>query len=153
MNIFVLDKDPIKCAQYHCDRHMKMIVESAQMLSTALHEYGTVEGVYKPTHKNHPCAIWARQSRSNYIWLCELSVQLLNEYANRYGKLHKTAEIIWKCIDNAHLIPEGKLTKHPLCMPDFCKINNDVVKSYRNYYRLVKKDFATWKTKTPSWYK
>ena len=36
MNIFYLDKDPIKAAQMSCDKHcVKMIVESAQMLSTA----------------------------------------------------------------------------------------------------------------------
>ena len=36
MNIFVLDKDPHIAAQMHCDKHVpKMIVESAQMLSTA----------------------------------------------------------------------------------------------------------------------
>ena len=36
MNIFVLDKNPIKAAQQHCDKHVvKMILESAQMLSTA----------------------------------------------------------------------------------------------------------------------
>ena len=33
MNIFILDKDPIKAAEYHCDKHVvKMILESAQML-------------------------------------------------------------------------------------------------------------------------
>ena len=36
MNIFILHEDPIKSAQYQCDKHVvKMIVESAQMLSTA----------------------------------------------------------------------------------------------------------------------
>ena len=36
MNIFVLDKDPVVAAQMQCDKHVvKMIVESAQMLSTA----------------------------------------------------------------------------------------------------------------------
>ena len=35
MNIFILDKDPMKAAMMLCDRHVpKMIVESAQMLST-----------------------------------------------------------------------------------------------------------------------
>ena len=35
MNIFVLDEDPIKAAEYHCNKHVvKMILESAQMLST-----------------------------------------------------------------------------------------------------------------------
>ena len=36
MNIFILDDDPIKAAQLQCDKHVvKIIVESAQMLSTA----------------------------------------------------------------------------------------------------------------------
>ena len=36
MNIFILDKNPIKAAREHCDKHVvKMIVESGQMLSTA----------------------------------------------------------------------------------------------------------------------
>lgn len=36
MNIFILDKDPVISAQLQCDKHVvKMIVESAQMLSTA----------------------------------------------------------------------------------------------------------------------
>ena len=36
MNIFYLDKDPVKAAQYSCDKHVvKMILESAQMLCTA----------------------------------------------------------------------------------------------------------------------
>ena len=36
MNIFVLSTDPVKAAQQQCDKHVpKMVVESAQMLSTA----------------------------------------------------------------------------------------------------------------------
>jgi hypothetical protein len=36
MNIFYLDKHPKVAAQMSCDKHVcKMIVESAQMLSTA----------------------------------------------------------------------------------------------------------------------
>jgi hypothetical protein len=37
MNLFILDQDPVvKAAQLQCDKHVvKMIVESAQMLSTA----------------------------------------------------------------------------------------------------------------------
>ena len=35
MNIFILDNDPVIAAQMQCDKHVvKMIVESAQMLST-----------------------------------------------------------------------------------------------------------------------
>ena len=36
MNIFFLDKNPILAAKYHSDAHViKMILESAQLLSTA----------------------------------------------------------------------------------------------------------------------
>ena len=36
MNLFILDQDPVVAAQLQCDKHVvKMIVESAQMLSTA----------------------------------------------------------------------------------------------------------------------
>ena len=36
MNIFYLDRDPVIAAQMMCDKHVvKMILESAQMLSTA----------------------------------------------------------------------------------------------------------------------
>ena len=37
MNIFVLDTDPVKCAQSHCDKHVvKMVLETAQLLSTVM---------------------------------------------------------------------------------------------------------------------
>ena len=51
MNIFYLHSDPKTCASMHCDKHVvKMILETAQMLSTAHHELdgeNVVEGLYK----------------------------------------------------------------------------------------------------------
>ena len=36
MNIFYVDRDPVKAIQMMCDKHIvKMILESAQMLCTA----------------------------------------------------------------------------------------------------------------------
>ena len=41
MNIFFLDKDPKIAAQLQCDKHVvKMILETAQMLSTAARAKG-----------------------------------------------------------------------------------------------------------------
>ena len=38
MNIFVLDENPYLAAQYHNNKHVvKMILETAQLLSTAHH--------------------------------------------------------------------------------------------------------------------
>lgn len=80
MNIFVLDTDPAIAASYHCDQHLhKMILESAQMLSTAAIERGFVEifpYLYIDSYLNHPCNIWARKSNHNMHWLCTLAVEL-----------------------------------------------------------------------------
>jgi hypothetical protein len=76
MNIFYLDKSPYTCARYHCDKHVvKMILETAQLLCGAHWATGGT-AQYKPTHLNHPCAIWVRKSLSNYKWLCELGFNL-----------------------------------------------------------------------------
>ena len=68
MNIFYLSPDPAICAQYHVDKHaVKMILEYSQLLSTAHHvldpDTDLAPYIYKPTHKNHPSAVWARASR------------------------------------------------------------------------------------------
>ena len=81
MNIFILDRDPLKSAQYHCDKHMKMILESAQMLSTVL------GGPYKPTHANHPCTLWVAKSRQNAMYLWTLAMGLNYEWRTRYGQI------------------------------------------------------------------
>ena len=95
MNIFILDEDLDKCAEYHVDKHIvKMPLEAGQMLCTVhwTHKYaGYVPNrkltseewasvsiqkkneprdfPYLPTMYNHPCTIWARSSQSNYDWL------------------------------------------------------------------------------------
>ncbi len=87
MNIFFLDQDIKHCAQYHCDqRVIKMILESTQILSTVLHLNG-INGPYKPSHQQHPCIIWARQSLQNWLWLRKLVFALNSEYKYRYGSV------------------------------------------------------------------
>jgi hypothetical protein len=57
MDIFVLDKNIEKCAQYHCDQHVvKMILEIVQMLCTAQNKKG-ITTPCKSTHQNHPCVL------------------------------------------------------------------------------------------------
>ena len=50
MNIFILDKSPEKSAEFLCDKHVpKMLLESCQMLSTAIQNYtDRIEELYKP---------------------------------------------------------------------------------------------------------
>ena len=155
MNIFYLDRSVIKCARDHNDKHVvKMILETAQLLCGAHWATGG-SAPYKLSHKNHPCAIWVRSNMENYIWLCMLGRELCNEYTRRYGKHHKTSEIIiWCCVNHPN-IPEGKFFDPPLAMPDTCKVANNAILSYRNYYMSQEKQkIASWKKKRekPDWY-
>jgi hypothetical protein len=170
MNIFYLDEKPRVAAQMHCDKHVvKMVLEYAQILSTAHRvcdgdEVADREGLYKATHKNHPSAVWARQSIGNYDWLSDLWGYLGSEYHHRYGKVHKSATIAWlfyapdfipkKAVRSRVLCPP------PQCMPDEYKCNpssassNDTVSAYQAYYIGDKARFAKWtKRPTPEWFK
>jgi hypothetical protein len=155
VNIFILDWDVEKCAQYHNDKHVvKMILETAQLLCGVHHmtEYGNVNIPYKLSHKNHPCSIWCRESLTNYLWLCELGLELGKEYTYRYGKKHKSVEVIEWCIENKPMIKDIGFTEPPKAMPIECK-EDSVVESYRNYYNKFKRGFSTWKNRqTPYWY-
>jgi hypothetical protein len=153
MNIFILDNDVKKCAQYHVDKHvLKMVVETSQLLCGVHWVLGN-EAPYKLSHKNHPCAIWARESLSNYVYLCELGLELCNEYTYRYGKRHKSLDVILWCIINRPNIPDKGFTEPAKAMPDEYKVD-DVVQSYRNYYMGAKSGFAVWKMRDiPHWYK
>ena len=160
MNIFYLDRDPEIAAQMMCDKHVvKMILESAQMLSTAHRvldgdEHADNVGMYKMTHKNHPSAIWARTNSSNYEWLWEHMEALMTEYTHRYGKHHATERLdhsLWEFPKNI-FHGDNEFTDPPQCMPDYCK-NDDAVSAYQTYYILEKSDFATWKRRDkPEWF-
>ena len=92
MNLFILNRNPVIAAQDQCDKHVvKMIVESAQMLSTVHRMLDGIETkrpsksgktmakyfelsddredvLYKAVHFNHPCTVWSRESMHNYRW-------------------------------------------------------------------------------------
>lgn len=149
MNIFVLDLNPMRAAQAHCDKHVvKMCLEYAQILSTVASLRG-VNTPYKPTHKNHPCVKWAAESPANYAWLYSLAIETGREYTARYGRVHKSTLALIE-------LPEPGAQPTPtwfaLAMPDEFK-TDDPVESYRNYYRGAKRDFASYRAPaiTPSW--
>lgn len=181
MNIFYLDSDVRKCAQYHNDKHViKMILETAQLLSTAhrvldgkeeihITESGRKQKVYvlsdadmnthlyKATHINHPSAIWVRQSNVNYLWLNNLFHELLREYTFRYGKHHKCESLKPYLNRFPENIPDSEFTEPIPAMPDEVIIENDSISSYRNYYNLNKRHLASWSGKInsrpiPTWY-
>ncbi len=154
MNVFVLDEDPCLAARYHCDKHLaKMVLETAQLLSGALPYQN---GIYRPTHLKHPCAIWTRESHENFMWLAMLGISLGDEYTQRFDKTHKSVAVITTCmeLEESTLYLPRKLALSPFaqCMADQYKVPGNPVQAYRNYYIGDKARFATWKNSKPSWW-
>jgi hypothetical protein len=158
MNIFILDTNPRIAAKMHCDKHVpKMILETAQMLSTAHHVYDTPQApfVYKKAHLNHPCTIWVRESVDNYSWAFELFRELNNEFFRRRGKKHLSWVKLKEHLSHTPSLPLRGLTPFAQAMPDHYK-QEDTVEAYRAYYRGDKASFAKWEwptAQTPSWWK
>lgn len=175
MNIFYLDHDTKKCAEYHVDKHVvKQILEYAQLLSTAhrvLDGYPKEEKnaaghklvryyvgndldnvLYKSTHINHPSSVWVRQSKQNYIYLYDLFLALLREYTFRYGKHHATERLASVLATPPHNIPDKEFTEPTPAMPDEYITLNDSVDSYRKYYKGSKQHLIHYtKRDKPDW--
>ena len=177
MNIFYVDVCPVVAAQSLVDRHVvKMILESAQLLSTAHRvldgnkietiknnrKYTSfkMEDMYldtillQATHVNHPSAIWCRESGYNYDWLYNHFVSLMVEYTKRYGKYHSYYRSdLMECLSVwPEKIPLVPMTQIPCAMDDQYKISDDPVTNYRNYYITGKKHIHSWRnTDPPPW--
>lgn len=174
MNIFVLDNDPYIAAKLHCNKHVvKMIVESAQLLSTAhrlLDGENYIEVVngrrlqrwklpddcrenllYKATHWNHPCAAWVRQCNGNYFWALSHLQALLKEYSRRYHKFHKCdtlRAVLWNAPTN---LPSGTKQDFAVCINEDIYPGvktDDPIESYRRYYK-AKRGQAKFKMEWP----
>lgn len=143
MNIFYLAHSPSDCAKMHCDKHViKMILETAQLLSTAHHERGST-APYKPTHRNHPSAVWVRSGVKQYRWAYSLLEALSDEYTLRYGKVHKTWERCSEALSEPPTaIKDIEWSEPPQCMPEECKHKSTVI-AYRRYYEFKRAEWAT----------
>lgn len=182
MNIFILDPCPIKSAQLQCDKHVvKMVLESAQMLSTAhrvldgsLTRIPSKSGktmvkawtlpdarenmLYKAVHVGHPCTVWTMESLANYAWHYEHFSALATEFEYRFEKKHKS----WVDLEDALALPPKNincnrgLTPFRLAMgaaPE-CINEADPVGSYRSFYQTKQDRFKmTWsKRDIPEWF-
>ena len=170
MNIFVLDRNPKIAAYMMCDKHVvKMILESAQMLSAVLDcqykdEYkGSDKPVieqfglpgYPKAHAKHPCALWARQSKQNAMWLVQHMRALCLEYTKRYNKFHK--QDVLPLVYEAQLeyceFDSKKQTEFVQAITNTDLHGDDPVEAYREYYRKEKAHFCTWKHGViPEWF-
>ena len=77
---------------------------------------------------------------------------MCDEYARRYGRVHKCRAIIEWCRDNEPKIPDGGLTAFRQAVAEDC-YDEDPVVAYHRYYRKYKAYFAKWKLgNVPVWF-
>lgn len=181
MNLFILDYELDKNAEYHIDKHVtKMQLEAAQMLATTVwidkllgyvprkldsEELGVIKAEmavlppiderqflrYKAAHINHPCTIWMRESYDNFEW-SQIYVNALNEEAQYRGyKPHASCVEVNRMPAPTRLLNKG-LTPFAQAMPDDYK-QKDPVEAYRLYYQMDKSEIASWKVRgAPDWW-
>lgn len=164
MNIFVLDNDPRTAAEYMCDKHIpKMIVETFQMMGSALRRHGATDDQMPVTqagkplkggYHNHPCTKWVGDSICNFVWTGIHGVALCDEYMLRYRKVHSCDIKIRRMSDMMDMLPNIPQTPYALAMPDEYK-SEDAIDSYRRYYIMDKSRFAKWEKgrEAPHWWK
>ena len=149
MNIFVLDQDIERCAQYHCDQHLaSMIHQGTQMLCTALNKKGLVTP-YASIHLNHPCVLWAGASFDNFLWLKDLVFLLNDEYRYRFDKAddHHSIEVL-RAI-SGHRFGRRGMTPFVQALPHEYRMPGDPVGAYRRYYAGEVLPFARWTGREP----
>jgi hypothetical protein len=144
VNIFVTNHDPILCAHEYCRSHNnKIILEISQMLSTAHRLLNGRTDVYKAAYVNHPCTVWVRNNIENYIWTLDHLKELHRMFYTDRGKNHASIALLPAFENLPDNIPDGKLSKHPQCMPEQFH-NTDTTLAYQKY--LVSK-FSEWETR------
>lgn len=167
MNIFVTYPCPNQSAKTLDDiRVISQTKESAQMLSTAIwyhryqsnwswgrlrdkeekEKYKAATGLMLPTHVNHPCNKWTRETVSNYFWLWAHFVALTNEFYARRNKFHACERLNSLFREGIAFIPNGKLTSFVNCT------ENHQDKDVHLAYKLHLND--KWKNdeKKPTWF-
>ena len=164
MNIFVTSPDPAECAAVLADAHIvKMAVETAHILSSALHRMGLTSrsGVgekeatglvfYKPTHTGHPCVMWAARSFNNFGWLVQHGIFLCAEYSRRFGgKRHGSLDVIERAAEVAMRLL-GYSSEPP---KDFARVFPDTfadLSVHSGYRAYLKMKYQSWPESRQRW--
>jgi hypothetical protein len=154
MNVFAVDRDPVRAARALCDRHVvKMTLETAQILCTAARVRLRQRAPYRPTHANHPCVTWAATRRANWEWLVRHGLALADVYERRYGRVHPSRAVIAGMARAGPPPSKGRRQRFAQVMPERYR-GRDPVAAYRRYYAGEKARFATWKppARPPRWW-
>lgn len=183
MNIFILSDNRFPAthyaenARYHIDKHVvKMILESTQMLCTAL-SYAPYANLISsnlcasapckplaPGMRKHPCTEWTMANLTNFNYLTRLAIALCNEHQYRYPLSADHEYTDWLKYLGQDLDELGFTIAHPLPEMFATAVKDPALRSssrpwahavgiYRRYYFEDKLRFATWKDRSiPHWF-
>lgn len=154
MNIFATSISAKLSALWLDDKRVnKMVLETAQLLCTSVILRGG-DAPYRVTHINHPCAVWARISQDNFMWLVRHGQQLAEVYSSVYGRDHASLAVINEVSLLYKLLPKQEQTPFANCTP--YKHIDDVHKAYQAYMcdKWNADEHPTWRGRgAPNWYK
>lgn len=158
MNIFVTTDCPDRSARFLDDNRVnKMILESCQLMAGAIRVHlgkehpDDLPGLYRISHRNHPCAVWIRQSGDNWLWVRQHTDALLGLYTDLRKRRHGCVDQLelidryWSVIPDGPLLPFQNSARNEKLGLDFTHL--PVHQGYREYLA------ARWTTdkKPPTW--
>jgi len=136
MNIFYISTDPQQAANWMVDKHVvKMVTESAQLLSTAHRILDGIEVSGK-----------SKTGRNVKRWVLNDSRD-----PDRYGKTHKCFEgdLAYMLSSPPNNLKNYEWTKMPSAMADEYKISDDPLTNYRHYYKVGKSHLHAYTNRQP----
>lgn len=169
MQVFLLDEDPDRRAEYHCDPHIaKSILESVQILNQALRDVGADDKAFYEPIRSGPLVRWAADSQENWEWLIDHVFALNSEFLDRFDS--NIAHTSWiKCVEHwgdpigrsvlvehygpSYEFESNGITDFPLLPSVEPYKTGDIVETYRDYYfeEKVPQDWCYWSNGTPTW--
>ena len=111
----------------------------------------------------HQCSIWARETKDNFMWLVDHTLEMFPERMFRWpdSNEHFTKTFIQWCKDNIHntIMDKSGLTDYVVAINEDCDCRKlpgfddmSVIDQYRQYI-IHDKPFTTWtKRNAPDWY-
>lgn len=150
----VLDGTKLEVEHPHTERPTTVYLLPGEMIVWDEKSYQYTGPLYKQTHMEHPCAKWARANRANYEALYDLYCHVCDEYAYRYDKDHGSNKLYLDLLPVPVALRSREpveISARPYAMPEQYK-GNDVIESYRSYYRGAK-HWSTWTNRdVPEWF-
>ena len=163
MNLFTTSDNTKACVQALDDVLLgKSIVETAQMLSTAIHLNDKIknkpEGIYKKYNANEEHNKWVRENKTNYKWTIHYLIDALTEYSYRFDKTHDTWNVAKILVQYEQYFEDGEMTPFTRKFSKDIENYDELMETKNTCYAYQKYLSTKWRMKeeqgkTPNWTK